>query len=72
MTQPVVLPEVTDTLHIWIGVLGKTLVQKGILQKSDIIDELNDLIKRLQTPNTPQSRGVVMEIQGMINTVNKW
>jgi hypothetical protein len=52
--------------HIWIGVFGKLLVQKGILSADDIIEQLKTVKNKLADPL------IDLEIDNMIAIVGKW
>lgn len=58
--------------NMWIGVLGKALVSKGALKKSDIVGELEEIKKGYTQKTDKNSKEIVMEINNMIGTVNRW
>ena len=63
------LPPNDLTLVMWIGVLGKALVKKGVLSKEEIISELMTLKSGFQG----QSQiGMSLELDNMISTVKSW
>jgi hypothetical protein len=64
------LPDPAITTSIWIGVIGKTLVKKGVLTQTEIIAELNDVKSRLKNSST--SAAIIAEIDNMISVVKKW
>jgi hypothetical protein len=51
---------------IWIGVLGKTLVDKGVLDRQDLIREFEKIRSKVT------DEGMIAELGGMIDTVNGW
>jgi hypothetical protein len=64
------LPDPAISIPIWIGVIGKTLVKKGVLTQAEIIAELDDVKSRLKDSAT--SAAIIAEIDNMISVVKKW
>jgi len=66
MTTEVLTPRDLISINIWSFTLGKVLVQAGVLQKTDIINEFQSV---LATKIDPLVQG---QINTMIQTVQGW
>jgi hypothetical protein len=52
-------------MTVWIGTLGKALIKKGLLEKSDLITQLHEL-----RPSCPPE--LQLEIDNMCKTIERW
>ena len=61
-----------EVLSIWVNVLGKAMVKKGILTKSEITSELESVKKRFSGKTDKHSKDMVLRINDMVKTVGTW